>query len=109
MNTFFIRAVKIHFGLAHSAKFLIMSTNIFKYMIIFLVINFAALTLGGLATSSAVNGEWYLSINKAPWTPPGWAFGAAWTTIMVCFSIFMAFAWREVADRKSLAILFSIQ
>jgi benzodiazapine receptor len=78
-------------------------------MIIFLVINFAALALGGLATGAAVNGEWYLNINKAPWTPPGWAFGAAWTTIMVCFSIFMAFAWQEVANKKSLAILFAIQ
>ena len=34
--------------------------------------------------------EWYLSLNKAPWTPPGWVFGAAWTTIMICFSIYMA-------------------
>ncbi len=33
--------------------------------------------------------EWYLSLNKAPWTPPGWVFGAAWTTIMLLFSFYM--------------------
>jgi tryptophan-rich sensory protein len=34
--------------------------------------------------------EWYAGLNKAPWTPPGWLFGAAWTTIMLCFSWYLA-------------------
>ncbi len=34
--------------------------------------------------------NWYLNLNRAPWTPPGWFFGVAWTTIMVCFSIYLA-------------------
>lgn len=33
--------------------------------------------------------EWYLSLNKAPWTPEGWVFGVAWTSIMVFFSFYM--------------------
>ena len=86
-----------------------MSSTILKNLVIFLVINFGALALGGLATNAAVNGEWYQSVNKAPWTPPGWVFGAAWTTIMICFSIFMAYAWEEVTDKTKLAILFGIQ
>jgi len=73
------------------------------------VINFAAIGIGGLATRSGVVGEWYLGLNKAPWTPPGWVFGAAWTTIMVCFSIFMAYAWEAVADQKTLLTFFILQ
>jgi len=34
--------------------------------------------------------SWYQMANKAPWTPPGWVFGAAWTIIMICFSIYMS-------------------
>lgn len=58
--------------------------------IIFLVLNFSALGLGSLLMGgSPASNEWYQTINKAPWTPPGWVFGFAWTTIMICLSIFM--------------------
>ena len=80
-----------------------------KKLIIFLVINFGALALGSLFTTSGVVGDWYLGLNKAPWTPPGWVFGSAWTVIMICFSIFMAFAWDQVDNKKHLTILFVIQ
>lgn len=86
-----------------------MKPTLIKYFGIFLIINFAALALGGLATSEAVSGQWYQTINKAPGTPPGWVFGAAWTTIMLCFSIFMAFTWDAATDKKKLATLFGIQ
>lgn len=78
-------------------------------LIIFLIINFLALAIGGMFTSKAVTADWYLSLYKAPWTPPGWVFGAAWTTIMICFSIFMAFAWTEVENRNMLLALFALQ
>src|SRR5690606_35903976 len=59
-------------------------------LVVFLVLNFGALALGSLLMGNAVSGEWYQSLNKAPWTPPGWVFGAAWFTVMFTFSIFMA-------------------
>ncbi|GAA4977317.1 tryptophan-rich sensory protein [Algibacter aquimarinus] len=52
--------------------------------------------------------EWYQNLNQAPWTPPGWVFGVAWSTIMVCFSIYMAYLYNLV-PRKKLSILFTIQ
>jgi benzodiazapine receptor len=76
---------------------------------IFLVLNFGALVLGGLFTSKGVPSDWYLNVSKAPWTPPGWVFGAAWTTIMVCFTIYMAKALTATIDKKFLLILFGIQ
>lgn len=78
-------------------------------LILFLVLNFSALALGGLFTGSGVTSEWYTNLNKAPWTPPGWVFGFAWTTIMICFSIFMAQAWSLAENKTFLILLFAIQ
>ena len=77
--------------------------------ILFLLLNFAALGLGSFFTSDGVSSEWYVNLNKAPWTPPGWVFGAAWTTIMICFALFMAFAWEKASNQKLLIGLFAVQ
>ena len=77
--------------------------------IIFLVINFAALGIGGILMGEGPSSEWYMQLNKAPWTPPGWVFGAAWTLIMICLAFYMAVLWDRVVDRNSLAILYGIQ
>lgn len=80
-----------------------------KRLLLFLVVNFAALGLGGLFTSSGVNSDWYQNMNQAPWTPPGWVFGAAWTSIMICFAFFMTYAWEVSKDRSMLLTLFVVQ
>ncbi|MBN2236829.1 MAG: tryptophan-rich sensory protein [Bacteroidales bacterium] len=72
-------------------------------LIIFLALNFAALALGGLFTSKGVPSDWYVNLNKAPWTPPGWVFGAAWTTIMILYGIYMAYLW-PISEHKNLLI-----
>ena len=80
-----------------------------KKLLIFLVLNFIALAIGGLFTGSGVSSNWNQELNKAPWTPPGWVFGVAWTFIMVAFSFFMAFWWEIAEHKKGVAILFGIQ
>ena len=77
--------------------------------IIFLVINFGALALGGLFTSKGVPSDWYNELAKAPWTPPGWVFGAAWTTIMICFSFYMAYLWPSAENKRMIIGLFLLQ
>ncbi|HLV70374.1 MAG TPA: TspO/MBR family protein [Xanthomarina sp.] len=62
----------------------------YQLVILFLIINFAALGSGSWFMANGPSSQWYLELNKAPWTPPGWVFGAAWTTIMICFSFYMA-------------------
>ncbi len=57
--------------------------------ILFLVINFGALFLGSALMGSIPDNQWYAQLNKAPWTPPGWVFGAAWFSIMLCLTIYM--------------------
>jgi tryptophan-rich sensory protein len=73
------------------------------------VLNFAALGIGGFFTGKGVPSEWYNNLNKAPWSPPGWVFGFAWTTIMICFAVYMSYAWTKVSDLKLLVILFALQ
>jgi len=78
-------------------------------LIIFLILNIAALGLGGIFTGKGVPSEWYQNLDKAPWTPPGWMFGAAWTTIMICFALYMTFAWEALANHRFLIALFIVQ
>lgn len=78
-------------------------------LIVLLLINFGALAIGGLFTSQGVPSDWYENLNKAPWTPPGWVFGFAWTSIMICFSLYLAFLWPDLKSKKQLLFLFSIQ
>lgn len=77
--------------------------------IIFLIINFAALGIGGIFTGKGVPSQWYQNLNKAPWTPPGWMFGAAWTFIMIALAFYMAYAWENIAKPNLLIVLFAIQ
>lgn len=78
-------------------------------LILFLVVNFGALALGSFFTGDGVPSDWYTGLAKAPWTPPGWVFGFAWTTIMVCFSIYLAFLWPKAENKRAVIFLFVIQ
>lgn len=80
----------------------------FKPFIFFLIINFTALGIGSWLMGSGAESEWYLSLSKAPWTPEGWVFGAAWTFVMICFSIYMAFLWMKRSTFK-IVVLFAVQ
>ena len=75
---------------------------------IFLIINFGALGIGSILMDNGPQSSWYTNLNQAPWTPPGWVFGFAWTTIMFCFSIYMA-KLLEVKNTTSVLALFAVQ
>ena len=72
---------------------------------IFLILNFTALAFGGLFTSKGVPSEWYLTLLKAPWTPPGWVFGFAWSLIMICYAFYMGFLY-STNPKKTKIIIF---
>lgn len=81
----------------------------FYRLIIFLFINFAALAIGGSFTGEGVPSEWYTNLSKAPWTPPGWVFGVAWGSIMICFAFFMTIAWKSSINKSRLISLYTLQ
>ena len=77
-----------------------------KLTFLFLIINFGGLALGNWFMGNAVQEEWYTNLNKAPWTPPGWVFGFAWTTIMICFSIYLSKLFTNISNTKLLSFVF---
>lgn len=79
----------------------------FYLTLFFLTINFGGLALGNWFMGDAVNGDWYKNLNKAPWTPSGWIFGVVWTTIMICFSLYLAYLF-NIRNSKFVVILYCI-
>ena len=80
----------------------------YKGFLFFLFINFSALAIGSWMMNDGPRSEWYLSLDQAPWSPPGWVFGVAWSSIMILFSVFMAFLV-QVNRSKKVVLLFSVQ
>ena len=81
----------------------------FKKIILFLVLNFGALAIGSYFTDSGASSDWYQNLNKAPWTPASWVFGAAWTSIMIFYSVYMAYLIKINRNTKKIILLYSIQ
>tara|TARA_B100000809_G_C15140632_1_gene533126 strand:- start:13542 stop:14003 length:462 start_codon:yes stop_codon:yes gene_type:complete len=82
--------------------------KLYKFTLVFLVINFGALAIGSWLMDNGPMTDWYRNLNQAPWSPPGWVFGVAWTTIMICFSIYMAYLFKFFKGTR-LIVLFGIQ
>ena len=78
-------------------------------LILFFILNFGALSLGSYLMGEGPLGSWYTNLNKAPWTPPGWVFGAAWTLIMVCLSLFMNKAVQVESLRNTILWIYAVQ
>lgn len=81
-----------------------------KQFLIFLLLNFGALYIGSLLMGgSPMQNEWYQKLAKAPWTPPGWFFGIAWTIVMITFSFFLSYQGNFKIWTSQYKLLYSIQ
>jgi tryptophan-rich sensory protein len=40
-------------------------------------------------------GEWYESLNKPSWNPPGWLFGPVWTVLYLLMAVAAWRVWRR--------------
>ncbi len=78
--------------------------------VIFLIANLLALYIGVLLMNDGPRTDWYLSLEKAPWSPPNWMFGTAWTTIMVLFAGYMTkLSFQRSFLNKELLLLYTVQ
>lgn len=76
-----------------------------------LVVSLALVALvaavGGAVTARSV-GAWYESLDRAPWNPPSWLFGPAWTVLYVLMAVAAWLVTREGLDapgvRRALAL-----
>ena len=71
---------------------------------------FLAGGLGSAFTTPAIP-NWYANLNKPVFTPPGWVFGPAWTTLYVLMGISFYLIWTKtnfVGYQKALSF-FAIQ
>ena len=80
----------------------------YKGLLLFILINFSALAIGTWLMNEGPRTEWYINLNQAPWSPPGWVFGVAWSSIMILFSVYMTFLI-QVNRSKKVVLLFSAQ
>ncbi len=72
--------------------------------LVFLFLNLGALLVGMLLMNNGPTSQWYSSLVRAPWEPAGWVFGAAWTSVMVFFSVFMTFLYQNIKLKKLIAL-----
>ena len=75
-----------------------------KLTLLFLAVNFSGLAIGSWLMNNGPLSNWYTNLQQAPWTPPGFVFGIAWTLIMVCFSIYLGKLFTEDNTRKNRSI-----
>ena len=47
-------------------------------------------SVSGLISNSGYNNAWFVALDRPPIVPPGWVFGAVWTTLYVMMGIALA-------------------
>ncbi|MBD3862296.1 TspO/MBR family protein [Olleya marilimosa] len=72
--------------------------------LIFGVINFGGLAFGSWLMDNGPLSDWYTNLNQAPWTPPGWIFGVAWTIIMLCFSVYLSKLFTVIKTKQLITV-----
>ena len=75
-----------------------------KLTLLFLAVNFGGLAIGSWLMNNGPLSNWYTNLQQAPWTPPGFVFGIAWTLIMICFSIYLGKLFTEENTSKNRTI-----
>jgi benzodiazapine receptor len=52
---------------------------------------------GALVGAVTAGGEsaWYASLDKPPWTPPGWVFAPVWTALYAAMGVAAWLVWRR--------------
>ena len=63
-------------------------------LVAFLVIAYGVAALGGIATTTQVDG-WYAEADKVAWSPPNVVFGPVWTVLYGVMSVAAWLVWRE--------------
>ena len=65
----------------------------------------------GWLSNSGYENDWFASLLKPPFMPPGWAFGVAWTILYALMGVALAIILPApaTAERRTALILFFVQ
>ncbi|MCA9542862.1 MAG: tryptophan-rich sensory protein [Myxococcales bacterium] len=66
-------------------------------LMVFLAVTAVAPVVGGMATASSVDSDWFRGLAKPRWNPPGWVFGPVWTTLYTLMGLAAWRVWRQAA------------
>ncbi len=58
---------------------------------VWLLLSFIVASFGALFQT----GDWYQTIAKPSWTPPGWIFGPVWTLLYIAMAVAAWLVWLE--------------
>lgn len=66
---------------------------------------------GAQVSPGIASSEWYESLAKPDWNPPGWLFGPVWTILYTMMGVAAWLIWKEFGFKKakSALIVFLIQ
>ena len=73
----------------------------------FVLISFVPAAVGGLFGP----GDWYRTLAKPAWTPPGWIFGPVWTLLYLSMGVAAWMVWTRAGLRGAWValLLFAVQ
>ncbi|MCW1250634.1 tryptophan-rich sensory protein [Acaricomes phytoseiuli] len=74
----------------------------------YLLLSALVATIGAAANLPHIDG-WYATADIAPWSPPNWVFGPAWTLLYTLMAISAWLVWRKRRGWRPLFGLYGVQ
>jgi benzodiazapine receptor len=76
-------------------------------LVVSLTLVFAVAAVGGASSARGLR-DWYDDLDKAPWNPPGWVFGPAWTILYILMAVGAWLVARSGLDQRSVQVALAV-
>lgn len=69
--------------------------TLFAGLLFWLALCYFTAWLGSQVSPGIASGEWFESITKPSWNPPGWLFGPVWSTLYTLMGVAVWLVWKD--------------